>query len=324
MLKGRHFRRVVVSLASGCVCHRSRFYTATRLNSSILLQFMPSAKVAPAGLHAGQASRDDDEQKEHHLSSMVGAVDDVVSSITDIPHLWSVDDLPDEISGPAGALVFTLHKGTDLLSADRNGFSDPYCIVKVFQSPVWRSKVCFKTLNPVWNQTHDFEGYLADQVRKPIKIRVYDFDVLTLNDPIGKCEVDIGELALPGKEHALHFNDVQLQGVPHGTISFSVYFELKPVFRLFPGTPVHASAAQALRRRPPKDATCVELFRDGLLRLLSRKIFLYLAILWLLSLVATIGFVVVLYFAILLPVMMNSGTPKTPSSHGPHGRARPT
>ena len=76
--------------------------------------------------------------------------------------------------------------------------------------------LCFKTLNPVWNQSHDFEGYLADQKRKKVKVRVYDFDVITLNDPIGSCEVDISALSLPGKEHALHFDDVPLTGVAHG------------------------------------------------------------------------------------------------------------
>jgi hypothetical protein len=282
---------------------------------------MPSAKVAPAAPSNAQATATEEPQHEHALSGVTDTVAEVVSGLADLHKVWAHDELPDEISGPAGALVFTLHKGKDLLSADRNGFSDPYCIVKVFSSPTWRSKICFKTLNPEWNQSHDFEGYLADQTRKPIKIRVYDFDVVSLNDPIGNCEVDISALVLPGKEHALHFEDVALKGVAHGTISFSVHFELKPVFRLFPGTPVHASAAQALRRRPPKDASRAELFRDGLLRLLGRKTFLYMAILWLISLSATIGFVIVLYFAILLPVMMNTGTPKVPElSYAPWSR----
>lgn len=97
-------------------------------------------------------------------------------------------------------------------------------------------------------------------------------------------QVDISGLIPPdgvpqyGPDHALHFNDVKLAGVRHGTISFSVYFELKPVFALFPGTPVHASAAQALRRRPPDNASCFEIFRDEVLRFLSRKLFLYFAV----------------------------------------------
>ena len=41
-----------------------------------------------------------------------------------------VDDLPDDASGPAGALVLTLHHGKDLVSADRNGLSDPFLAIR--------------------------------------------------------------------------------------------------------------------------------------------------------------------------------------------------
>jgi hypothetical protein len=210
-------------------------------------------------------------------------------------------------------LRFTLHSGSDLMPADRNGFSDPYCIIRVNSAPIWRSKKCFRTLNPVWEQTHEFQGYLTDLVRKPVKIRVYDWDMVSLNDPIGRCHVDISALSGYGVEHGLTFKDVALTGVPHGSISFSLHFELKPVFALFPGTPVHASAAQALRRRPPPDASRLELMRDGLLRLLGRKLFLYIAVLWLTSLVSTIVFIVVLYAAIFIPVFMDAGTPLPPN-----------
>ena len=76
---------------------------------------------------------------------------------------------------------------------------------------------------------------------------------------------------------------------------------------VFPGTPVHASAAQALRRRPPPDAHPLELFRDGILRLLSKKLFLYLAVTWLTSLIITIIFVAVVYIAIFVPAMAGMG-----------------
>ena len=167
---------------------------------------------------------------EHMLSDVTQVVGDALEDVMNVGSYWSTDALTDDIAGPAGALVFTLHKGVDLLSADRNGLSDPYCIVKVHSSPVWRSKVIYKTLNPVWNQSHDFEGYLEDQITKPLKVKVYDFDVLSLNDPIGRCQVDISGLKQYGKENGLTFTDVPLTGVEHGSISFDVHFELKPVF----------------------------------------------------------------------------------------------
>ena len=41
-------------------------------------------------------------------------------------------------------------------SAARNGLSDPYCIVKPYHCESWRSRVCRKTLNPVWRFYCDF------------------------------------------------------------------------------------------------------------------------------------------------------------------------
>jgi len=255
---------------------------------------------------ANGASADAAEESEHVQREGMG------SPFRDVKNFWATESLPDDAAGPAGALVFKVRKGTNLVSADRNGLSDPYVIVKAHTCSSWRSKVCYKTLNPEWDQEHDFEGYLEDITKGPVKLRVYDFDVLSYNDPIGKCQVDISALTHYGVEHKLVFDDVPLIGVAHGTISFDVHFELKPVFALFPGTPVHASAAQALRRRPPADASKLELFRDGILRFLSRKLFLYIAVVWFMTLVTTIGFIVVLMIGQLIPDWTGKGTPVDP------------
>ncbi len=171
----------------------------------------------------------------------------------------------------------------DLLPADKNGLSDPYAVVKLAGTGPWRSHVKRKTLHPVWNQTHEFEGHLKDFLSKPLEIKVFDRDFLTSNDPIGYASVSLRTLNV-GPHNALTFENVPLEGVPHGSISFGVSFKLKPVFSLFPGTPVHASAAQALRRPPPPDASRLELFRDDVLLLVCHKAFLYMAILWLIAL----------------------------------------
>jgi len=278
--------------------------TPLRKETTTAAAYAPSAAAA--------ASSEEVDKAEHMLSDVQQVAENFVDEIANVGGYWDTSELTDDVAGPAGALVFTLHSGANLMSADRNGLSDPYCIVKVHSSNVWRSRVAFKTLNPVWNQEHDFEGYLEDQVRRPIKIRVYDFDVLSLNDPIGKCQVDISALTQYGIDNKLSFTDVPLSGVAHGSISFDVHFELKPVFALFPGTPVHASAAQALRRRPPPDATCLERARDGNLRLHSRIRYLYFAVAWLSSLACTIGFIVVLYFGIFIPMFAGLGNATLP------------
>ena len=103
---------------------------------------------------------------------------------------------------------------------------------------------------------------------------------------------------------SMHFTDVPLEGVDTGTLSFSVSFELKWVIGLLPGTPVHASAAQALRRPPPADATCMELARDRLLLLLGHQLFLWIAILWLISLLSWGIFVGLWFIALYMPMII--------------------
>ena len=112
-------------------------------------------------------------------------------------------------------------------------------------SKLWRSRVCPKTLHPAWHQTHRFQGYLRDLGSEPLCVRVYDRDRLSMNDFMGKCQVSLENLEM---NSTLEFKDIPLEGVSTGRVSFSARFELTPVFSLFPGTPLHASAAQA---RPP-------------------------------------------------------------------------
>ena len=128
---------------------------------------------------------------------------------------------------------------------------------------------------------------------------------------IGKCQVSLEGLGT-GKQGALAFRHVSLDGVPSGWISFSVRFELRPVFSLFPGTPLHASAKQALRRRPPRDATRAELARDAVLRFLSQRVWAYAAVVWLCTLVGWIVWIVIIHIGIILPPIVEGGEPEDP------------
>ena len=234
----------------------------------------------------------------------------------------------EEDSGPSGVLVFKLHSAKNLKAADSNGKSDPYVLVRVpgTRCNDWRSRTLRKTIDPTWNQEHDFPGYLADIVSQPLEIKVYDFDVLSFNDPIGSLSIPLWELMRQrhsikrdnetenadghGRNRVaqLHFTDVPLEGVDTGTISFSVSFELKFVVGLLPGTPVHASAAQALRRPPPPDASTLEKARDRLLLFLGHPIFLVFAIVWVLALVGWGAFAALSFGALYLPIIIVSLT----------------
>jgi len=111
----------------------------------------------------------------------------------------------------------------DVLAADLNGKSDPYCVVLATTS--FGSKLKYKsrsikaTLNPVWN--FDTSLSYVDPSTK-VKIEVYDKDAVGKDDYLGEVEVDLKE----GSDGKL--KTVKLQGKKaKGDIEFSV-LELGP------------------------------------------------------------------------------------------------
>jgi Ca2+-dependent lipid-binding protein len=49
-------------------------------------------------------------------------------------------------------LVWCLHRASDLVSKDLNGFSDPYFELKVNGKCKYKSSIKKKTLNPIWDE----------------------------------------------------------------------------------------------------------------------------------------------------------------------------
>nr|CAD7202199.1 unnamed protein product [Timema douglasi] len=57
------------------------------------------------------------------------------------------------LSAGQGLMEVTLLRAHDLVSKDMNGFSDPYCEVKVSDERKYKSSVKKKTLNPCWDES---------------------------------------------------------------------------------------------------------------------------------------------------------------------------
>eukprot|EP00322_Chrysochromulina_rotalis_P005176 CAMPEP_0115831738 /NCGR_PEP_ID=MMETSP0287-20121206/2295_1 /TAXON_ID=412157 /ORGANISM="Chrysochromulina rotalis, Strain UIO044" /LENGTH=509 /DNA_ID=CAMNT_0003285097 /DNA_START=46 /DNA_END=1575 /DNA_ORIENTATION=- len=213
--------------------------------------------------------------------------------------------------GTHGKLSVFIVSGSGLRSADSNGLSDPYVIVKPAGAKAKRCVTRYKTLNPEWRDVVTFEGSLEAFLIKDLKLRVFDRDFTSFNDPLGNCQVSISSLkghhdGASSKEHeypVLHFDEVPLTGgtgttQATGHISFNVTFELTPQRFAFPAAPVHASALQALSRKAPSDATPFELKRDRVVKWMAEQTcFGPLAAIWG---VLFAGWVV--FFALLLAV----------------------
>jgi len=84
-------------------------------------------------------------------------------------------------------LVVVIHSAKDLLSKDRNGFSDPYVVVSIAgddyrAESLKRTKVKSKTLHPQFEQTFEFRPPFANSA---LLFSVWDKDLLSADDFLG-------------------------------------------------------------------------------------------------------------------------------------------
>jgi len=84
--------------------------------------------------------------------------------------------------------VINLKNGKDLVSKDLNGFSDPY--VKFNLNGVKaKSKVQYKTLNPIWNETFTFHASDKDVIH----IEIWDEDKFSTDDLMERFDIKLSD-----------------------------------------------------------------------------------------------------------------------------------
>eukprot|EP00732_Lithocolla_globosa_P002995 Lithocolla_globosa_v1_NODE_2201_length_2113_cov_10.709427.p1 type:complete len:567 gc:universal NODE_2201_length_2113_cov_10.709427:412-2112(+) len=83
--------------------------------------------------------------------------------------------------------------GSNLPASDAEGTSDPYCKVTLLPDKTsQRTKVVPKNCNPVWDEEWKFEGITPQQlVLKTLMFEVFDYDMLSKDDLLGKANVAI-------------------------------------------------------------------------------------------------------------------------------------
>ncbi|KAH0620072.1 hypothetical protein JD844_014646 [Phrynosoma platyrhinos] len=96
------------------------------------------------------------------------------------------------------AYLLTIHlkEGRNLVIRDRCGTSDPYVKFKMNGKTLYKSKVVYKNLNPVWDETVVLPIQSLDQ---KLHVKVYDRD-LTSSDFMGAAVLRLDELGLNSLE----------------------------------------------------------------------------------------------------------------------------
>lgn len=98
---------------------------------------------------------------------------------------------PSESINNMGTLRVEVLDAADLPSADRNGFSDPYCKFRIEDKEIFKTKVQKKTLHPAWNEF--FETPIKTRIGSDFRVDVYDWDFGDKADYLGGSPIDLSD-----------------------------------------------------------------------------------------------------------------------------------
>lgn len=107
----------------------------------------------------------------------------------------SISKIPSsDLISNSGELSIYIRSATNLISADRNGKSDPFIKLYVNDSKdlFYKSKCQKKTLNPTWNESCTVS--IHNRINSYLRIKVMDWDAGQADDPIGDAIVHLDKI----------------------------------------------------------------------------------------------------------------------------------
>ncbi len=121
------------------------------------------------------------------LKGSNGSVSKVTFKMRYLPVEMHLD--PSESINNQGTLRVDVLDAADLPSADRNGYSDPYCKFKLNGKEIFKTKVQKKTLHPAWNEF--FEVQVPSRTAADFTCDVYDWDFGDKADFLGAAKLNL-------------------------------------------------------------------------------------------------------------------------------------
>ncbi|XP_051985701.1 multiple C2 and transmembrane domain-containing protein 2-like [Xyrauchen texanus] len=123
-----------------------------------------------------------------------------------------------------GFLQVKVIKAADLMAADLNGKSDPFCVLELGNNRL-QTHTIYKTLNPEWNKVFTFP---VKDIHEVLEVTVFDEDGDKAPDFLGKVAIPL-LLIHNGQQAACPLRKENLGGISKGTILLELEVIFNPV-----------------------------------------------------------------------------------------------
>lgn len=163
----------------------------------------------------------------------------------------SVSDISNLLSNGQGLIEVTFVKARDLVAKDLNGFSDPYCEVRVNGECKYKTSIKKKTLNPIWE-----ESTITGMPHHPetLDVLLWDHDIFGMKDFLGSVTFTCDEIRRCSAIDAPQW--FQLQNTKSGSVEMKVKvisdIEMESCSSYAPSTAASVNSCTSSPRLPTK------------------------------------------------------------------------
>lgn len=123
-----------------------------------------------------------------------------------------------------GFLQVKVIKATDLISADLNGKSDPFCVLELGNSRL-QTHTIYKTLNPEWNKVFTFP---VKDIHEVLEVTVFDEDGDKAPDFLGKVAIPLVS-ACQGQQFICPLRKENLTSMSKGAVILELEILFNPI-----------------------------------------------------------------------------------------------